>query len=123
MQARRDLKAAEALREVGAYEWAVFLAHQATERVLKGFLYFKGETKYVGHSIRSLVYKCRNFSPSFEVAHDVGRLDDFYSAPRFPDSFTEDVPADAVTPEDAEMSVELARVAVEVVDRVAGEGK
>lgn len=121
MQARRDLKAAEALLAAGAYEWATFLAHQAAERALKGYLYFHGDQNIVGHSIRALFHKCRHYAPGFELGHDVGRLDEFYAGPRFPDSFTEDVPADAVSPDDAEASVELARMAVELVDKVTAE--
>jgi HEPN domain-containing protein len=121
MQSRRDLKAAEALLAAGSFEWAVFLAHQVAERALKGYLYNRGEKNIVGHAIRALVHKCRNHSSVFEVAHDVGKLDEFYAGPRFPDFFTAEVPADTVTPEDAEISVQLARVAVELVDKVSAE--
>ncbi|HUU56164.1 MAG TPA: HEPN domain-containing protein [bacterium] len=121
LQGRRDLKAAEVLQKSGAYEWAAFLAQQAAERVLKAFLYFHGEESVMGHSIRSLVHKCSSYAAAFEVVHDAGRIDEFYTAPRFPDSFGEDVPADAITPEKAEVAVELARMVVELVDKLASE--
>jgi HEPN domain-containing protein len=121
LQGRRDLKAAEVLRDNGAYEWAAFLAQQAAERVLKAYLYHSGEEAVMGHSIRSLVHKCSSYAPAFEKIHDAGRMDDFYAAPRFPDSFDEDVPADAITPEQAEVAVGLAHKAVELVDKLSSE--
>jgi len=121
MQGRRDLNAADLLQKSGAYEWAAFLGQQAAERVLKAYLYHRGEEAVMGHSIRSLVHKCSSHDAAFEVVHEAGRIDDFYSAPRFPDSFGQDVPADAITPEEAEVSVELARMVVELVNKLASE--
>lgn len=122
-QGQRDLGAAEVLRQNDVYEWATFLAHQAAERVLKAYLYYHDEASVIGHSIRTLVLKCRSRDDAFEAVHDAGKLDDFYSAPRFPDSFGEEVPAYAVTPEQAEVAVGLARKAVELVGKLApGEG-
>ncbi len=120
-QARRDLKAAALLRQDECYEWATFLAQQAAERALKAYLYRHGETTVIGHSIRSLVRKCAAYAPSFEVIHDAGRLDEFYAGPRFPDDFSEEIPADAVAADDAEVAVELARMTVELVDKLAAE--
>jgi HEPN domain-containing protein len=121
-QGQRDLGAAEVLRQNDAYEWATFLAHQAAERVLKAYLYYHGEA-VLGHSIRALVLKCRAREAAFEAVGDTGKLDDFYAGPRFPDSFTDDVPAYGVTPEQAEVAVALARRAVDLVNRLApGEG-
>jgi HEPN domain-containing protein len=120
-QGRRDLRAAEVLQENGAYEWAAFLAQQAAERVLKAYLFYYDEAAVFGHSIRALVLKCSLREPAFGPVLNVGKLDDFYAAPRFPDSFGADVPASAVTPEQAEVAVALARKAVELVDRLASE--
>lgn len=120
-QGQRDLSAAEVLRQNDVYEWATFLAHQAAERVLKAYLYYHDETSVIGHSIRSLVLKCRSRDTAFEAVHDAGKLDDFYAAPRFPDSFAEEVPAYAVTPEQAEVAVKLARKAVDMVGKLAPE--
>jgi HEPN domain-containing protein len=118
-QGQRDLSAAEVLRQNDAYEWATFLAHQAAERVLKAYLFYHDETSVIGHSIRTLVLKCGSREKAFEAVHDVGKLDDFYAAPRFPDSFEEEVPAYAVTPEQAEVAVELAGKAVALVGELA----
>ena len=118
-QGQRDLGAAEVLRQNDVYEWATFLAHQAAERVLKAYLYYHDETSVIGHSIRALVHKCGARDAAFEAGHDAGKLDDFYAAPRFPDSFAEEVPAYAVTPEQAEVAVAVARKAVELVNKLA----
>jgi HEPN domain-containing protein len=120
-QGQRDLGAAEVLRQNDVYEWATFLEHQAAERVLKAYLYYHDEASVMGHSIRTLVLKCRSRDEAFEAVHDAGKLDDFYSAPRFPDSFGEEVPAYAVTPEQAEVAVAVARKAVELVNKLAPE--
>lgn len=118
-QGQRDLGAAEVLRQNDVYEWATFLAHQAAERALKAYLYYHDETSVIGHSIRALVHKCGARDAAFEAVHDVGKLDEFYAAPRFPDSFAEEVPAYAVTPEQAEVAVAVARKAVELVNKLA----
>lgn len=121
-QARRDVAAAVALYEKGFEEWAVFLAHQAAERALKAYLYLHGTKVIVGHAIRALVHKCAQISPTFEVIHDAGRLDELYRGPRFPDAFGTDVPQDTASAEDAEAAVELARMTVELVDKLGREG-
>lgn len=118
-QGQRDLGAAEVLRRNDTYEWATFLAHQAAERVLKAYLYYHDEAAVVGHSIRSLILKCSARDAAFEAVRDTGKLDDFYAAPRFPNNFAEDVPAYAVTPEQAEVAVALARKAVDLVGKLA----
>ncbi len=120
-QARRDLDAAALLYEKGSHEWAIFLAHQAAERALKAFLYLHGDKNIVGHAIRSLVYKCAAHASTFEVIHDAGKLDELYVGPRFPDAFTAEIPADGAKAGDAEDAVELARMTVELVDKLAGE--
>jgi HEPN domain-containing protein len=120
-QGQRDLGAAEVLRQNDAYEWATFLAHQAAERVLKAYLYYHDEASVIGHSIRALVLKCGSREPAFGAIQEVGKLDDFYAGPRFPDSFSEDVPAYAVTPEQAEVAIALARKAVDLVGKLAPE--
>jgi HEPN domain-containing protein len=120
-QGQRDLNAADTLRQNDVYEWAAFLAHQAAERVLKAYLFYHDEAAVYGHSIRALVLKCSLREPAFGPVLNVGKLDDFYAGPRFPDSFGADVPASAVTPEQAEVAVALARKAVELVDRLASE--
>ncbi len=117
-QGQRDLGAAEVLRQNDAYEWATFLAHQATERVLKAYLFYHGEP-VVGHSIRALLLRCRAREAAFEAVSDAGKMDDFYAGPRFPDSFTDDVPAYGVTPEQAEVAVALARRTVDLVDKLS----
>ncbi len=118
-QGQRDVNAADVLRQNDVYEWATFLAHQATERVLKAYLFYHDEATVFGHSIRALVLKCNSREPAFGPVLDVGKLDDFYAGPRFPDTFGEDVPAYAVTPEQAEVAVALARKAVELVGKLA----
>jgi len=120
-QARRDVAAAAALHAAGHDEWAVFLAHQAAERALKAFLYLRGTKLIVGHAIRALVHKCAQHAPTFEVIHDAGRLDELYRGPRFPDAFGPEIPADAATAADAEAAVELARMTVELVDKLGRE--
>jgi HEPN domain-containing protein len=120
-QGQRDLGAAEVLRQNDTYEWATFLAHQAAERVLKAYLYYHGEAAVIGHSIRALLLKCNSRDAAFEAVNEAGKLDDFYAGPRFPDSFAEEVPAYAVTPEQAEVAVKLAHRVVELVRKLAPE--
>jgi HEPN domain-containing protein len=92
-QAEADLRAAELSASGGAYEWACFQAQQAGEKALKGFLYARGFTSIVTHSLRRLVRECQVLEPPFaELAEAARLLDQHYIPTRYPNGLDEETP-------------------------------
>lgn len=84
-QARADLAAAENSAAAGHYEWACFQAHQAGEKALRAFLYGRGQTSVVTHSLRRLAREAATDDPSFAELDEAARwLDQHYIPTRYP---------------------------------------
>lgn len=60
-QAKEDLKWAQRLAEEGGYHIACFLSQQVAEKAIKAFLYAKGETIVIGHSVNLLSQKASQY--------------------------------------------------------------
>ena len=101
----------------GRYEWACFQAEQSGEKALKAFLYGKGYTSILTHSIRELLRECITFEGVFgELEEAAGYLDAFYLTTRYPDSLVGNVaPADYYTKEDAQRCQSSAELILKVV--------
>ena len=54
-QAEADLKAAQDSLDNGHYEWSCFQSQQSGEKALKAFLYDKGYTSVITHSLKELI--------------------------------------------------------------------
>jgi len=54
-QAEADLRAAEDSLNSGHYDWACFQSQQSAEKSLKAFLYSRGYTSVIAHSLKELV--------------------------------------------------------------------
>jgi HEPN domain-containing protein len=92
-QAEADLRAAELSAAGAAYEWACFQAQQAGEKALKAFLYARGLTAVVTHSLRRLLRECDALDPGFNDLAEAGRLlDQHYIPTRYPNGLDEEVP-------------------------------
>jgi HEPN domain-containing protein len=92
-QAEADLRAAELSTSGGAYEWACFQAQQAGEKALKAFLYARGFTSIITHSLRRLLRECQPLDASFAPLADAGRLlDQHYIATRYPNGLDDETP-------------------------------
>jgi HEPN domain-containing protein len=116
-QAEADLRAAELSAAGAAYEWACFQAQQAGEKALKAFLYARGFTAIVTHSLRRLLRECGALEPAFSNLAEAGRLlDQHYIATRYPNSLDEEMPpARYYEKGDAETCLQSAR---SILDRV-----
>lgn len=64
--AEEDLKWAAVLAEQGANHLVCFLAHQITEKVLKGYLYAQGEEVVLGHSVERLSSAAAEYDQRFK---------------------------------------------------------
>lgn len=85
LQGAKDSKTAEKNARGGDFEVACFLFQQAAEKILKGFLYLKGERAVMGHSTLKLAQRCQQYAPEFQsIAEPCIQLDVFYLATRYP---------------------------------------
>jgi HEPN domain-containing protein len=64
-QSEADLKAAKDSLDDGNYEWSCFQSQQCGEKALKAFLYEKGYTSIMTHSLKELVQECSKLDTSF----------------------------------------------------------
>lgn len=84
-QAEADLAAARDSLKTGHNEWACFQSQQAAEKALKAFLYSRGRTSVLSHSLVDLVRAAEALDPSFTAfAAEAKALDAFYIATRYP---------------------------------------
>ena len=103
IQAKADLKAAKDSLTNENYEWACFQAQQCGEKALKAYLYEKGYTSIITHSLKELITECKKLEPSFsELAGEARNLDMFYIPTRYPNGLAGDLaPTDFYEKEDA----------------------
>lgn len=109
-QGEEDLKWASDLCQRGGYYLACFLSQQAAEKVLKAFLYAKGEELMIGHSIERLSRLAGGYDEEFIKGRESWRiLDGYYIPPRYPNAFPENIPARVYTEKAAKEAVSLAQ--------------
>lgn len=116
-QAEADFVAAQDSLKSGHYEWSCFQAQQAGEKALKAYLYEKGYTSIVTHSLKELVRECARLDGVFEtIAQEAKTLDMFYIPTRYPNGLGgELVPAEFYEKEDAEKCLRSAASILEIV--------
>jgi HEPN domain-containing protein len=110
-QAEADLCAAEDSTAAGHHEWSCFQAQQAGEKALKAFLYDRGRTSVLTHSLRRLVRECAKLDPAFAELDDAARLlDQYYIPTRYPNGLDEETaPAAYYDQKDADRCLSSAR--------------
>jgi HEPN domain-containing protein len=85
LQGAKDSKSAERNARSGDFEVSCFLFQQAAEKILKGFLYLKGERVVLGHSLLKLAQRCQQYAPEFQsLAEQCIQLDVLYLPTRYP---------------------------------------
>ncbi len=116
-QAEADLKAAKDSLQDGNYEWSCFQSQQSGEKALKAFLYEKGYTSIMTHSLKELIINCIEFEKSLESLLTKGRtLDMFYIPTRYPNGLGGDLaPTEFYEKEDAEKCISSAESILETV--------
>lgn len=122
-QAEADLRAARASHEAGSFEWACFQSQQCGEKALKAFLYDRGYTSIMSHSLTELVRECGKLMPGFqEVAEAAHLLDLFYIPTRYPNGLAGDqAPADFYTSGDADRCLSSAESILRLVTSFSNE--
>jgi HEPN domain-containing protein len=109
-QTDKDLEAAKHSLEVGNFEWSCFQPQQSGEKALKAYLYNKGYTSIITHSLKELAQECANLEKSFsEISTDARHLDMFYIPTRYPNGLAGELaPADFYEKEDAALCLSSA---------------
>jgi len=113
--------------ELGEYSWACFKAHQAAEKALKALLWGIGSPGY-GHSLPKLIEYIiqQGIEAGEEIRMYSIRLNKFYTATRYPDVWSEGIPEEYYTREEAEEAIEYAEKILEWVRdiwrKLSGEG-
>lgn len=110
-QARADLAAAVDSTAAGHHEWACFQAQQAGEKALKAFLYVRGRTSIVTHSLRRLAREAAAIDAQYGDLDEAARwLDQHYIPTRYPNGLdVETAPAAYYQEKDAEQCLRSAR--------------
>ncbi len=114
--ARRTLESARGDAERGDYNWACFKAHQASEFAVKAVLYGVGRP-VSGLSITHLLSALGGIVQVPGDVLDLGKfLDKFYVPTRYVDAWSEGVPYEYFTADDAEMAIKAAEVIIGFVE-------
>lgn len=121
-QAEADLAAAEDSVKAGHFEWACFQSQQAGEKGLKAWLYARGKTAIVTHSLRRLLRELQALEPGWDrLKKEAKLLDDCYIPTRYPNGLDEELPpARYYEREDAEECLRCARSILDPVRRSFG---
>ncbi len=116
-QAEHDLGVARRLQEHGDYSDACFMAEQASQKALKGFLLAQGERSVPVHSVAQLAERCARIDPNFKEHIASGRLlDQYYIPTRYPDALPPPaIPFESYTLEQGEKAVAAAEGNVSLV--------
>lgn len=115
-QAREDIITAEGLVQLGRHYMACFVAQQAAEKALKAYLYLKGASVVLGHSIGDLCQQCAKHDAEFEdLRNRISMLDTFYIPTRYPNGLPAGIPAHVYTERASTEALDMARTAVQFV--------
>ncbi|NPB01056.1 MAG: HEPN domain-containing protein [Crenarchaeota archaeon] len=117
--ARLTLESAKRDLEAGDYCWACFKAHQAAEKALKAILWGLGIPR-AGHMLNKLLNILRSIGIEvpIEVEHACNLLNKYYIPTRYPDAWSEGIPEEYFTREDAENAIKSAELVLSWVDSV-----
>lgn len=104
-QAKRDIESAKILLKNSFFEWACFIAQQASEKAVKA-VYQKLGAEGWGHSVSNLL---RGLIEKIEVSEDLidraKSLDKFYIPARYPNGWPSGIPAEYITEKDAQDAI------------------
>ena len=116
-QALSDLGAARDSLKTGHHEWSCFQAQQAAEKAVKAFLYSRGYTSILSHSLTELVREAAKLEPGFRTAEKPARrLDAFYIPTRYPNGLAGELtPSEFYCQEDAQACLNSAELILKTV--------
>ncbi len=99
------------------FNLACFVAQQAAEKAVKGFLYAQGRTLVLGHSVARLCQDASEFLVEFEeLRRRAAPLDKYYIPTRYPNGLPGGIPSEAFDQADADRALELAEQVIDFVE-------
>lgn len=110
--ARSTLKSAHIDSSSGFYNWACFKAQQSAEYSAKAFLRGTGADSF-GHSVSMLLNKAGFGEELIKLAK---KIDKYYIPTRYTDAWSEGLPEDYYTIEEAEDSLECSEKIISGVE-------
>jgi len=118
-QAEADLKAARDSFADRNFEWSCFQAQQSAEKALKAYLYRRGYTSVITHSLKELIRECTRLEAGFAQTAQAGRtLDMFYIPTRYPNGLAGELaPTEFYEEEDAKQCLNYAALILETVKK------
>jgi HEPN domain-containing protein len=115
-QAKQDLDDAQYARDGGRFHLTCFLAQQAAEKALKAYLYARGQTLVLGHSVARLCQDASVLNAEFaDLKKKAAPLDKYYIPTRYPNGLPDGIPAEAFDAVDAERALELTKLVIAFV--------
>ena len=110
--AKSTLRSAQIDKSSGFYNWACFKAQQSAEYMAKALLRCMGTESY-GYSVSQLLKKAE-FNE--EVLNQAKKIDKYYIPTRYTDAWSEGLPEDYYTLDDAEDAIKCAEGVIEEVE-------
>ena len=116
-QAQQDMDDARYAHRGRRFNLACFMAQQAAEKAIKGFLYAQGRTLVIGHSVARLCQEATAFDAEFEdLRQRAAPLDKYYIPTRYPNGLPGGIPSEAFDGADADRALELAQHVIRFVE-------
>jgi Uncharacterized conserved protein related to C-terminal domain of eukaryotic chaperone, SACSIN len=110
--ARSTLRSAYIDKSSGFYNWACFKAQQSAEYSAKAFLRGIGSDSF-GHSVSMLLLKAEFGEETIKLAK---KIDKYYIPTRYTDAWSEGLPEDYYTMEDADDALKCSEIIISEVE-------
>jgi HEPN domain-containing protein len=118
LQAKHDMDDARYAAEGNRFNLACFLAQQAAEKALKGYLYAKGRSLILAHSVARLCQAATETDATFDSLRALASpLDKYYIPTRYPNGLPGGIPSEAFDQIDANRALELADDVIQFVEK------
>ncbi|HRT36783.1 MAG TPA: HEPN domain-containing protein [Caldisericia bacterium] len=115
-QASEDIDAAKYNHKGKKFFVSCFLSHQVVEKILKGYLIYKGFEHIWGHSISDLSKECEKIDKDFEsLRKEILILDKYYIPTRYPNGLPGGIPAEVFTERDSIEAIDLSEKALKFI--------
>ncbi|HOK18342.1 MAG TPA: HEPN domain-containing protein [Caldisericia bacterium] len=115
-QASEDIDAAKYNHKGKKFFVSCFLSHQVVEKILKGYLIYKGFEHIWGHSISDLSKECEKIDKDFEsLRKEILILDKYYIPTRYPNGLPGGIPAEVFTERDSIEAINLSEKALKFI--------
>ena len=115
-QASEDIDAAKYNHRGKKFFVSCFLSHQVVEKILKGYLIYKGFEHIWGHSISDLSKECEKIDKDFEsLRKEILILDKYYIPTRYPNGLPGGIPAEVFTERDSDEAINLSEKALKFI--------